>query len=69
MAHPWVLRTSMRTYAQLDKPLLIESTCSQVNQFGGYSGMTPADFVRFVRGIAAANGFPGEKLILGGDHL
>ena len=35
-------------------PLLIEATCNQVNQFGGYTGMTPADFRRFVRDIAAA---------------
>lgn len=64
-AHPWVLKTALRGEA----PVLIESTCNQVNQFGGYTGMTPADFVRFVHGIAAENGFPPEKLILGGDHL
>lgn len=64
-AHPCVLETALRG----ESPVLIESTCNQVNQFGGYTGMTPADFVRFVRGIAAANGFPSEKLILGGDHL
>lgn len=64
-AHPWVLKTALRGNA----PVLVESTCNQVNQFGGYTGMTPADFVRFVRGIAAGNGFPLEKLLLGGDHL
>ena len=32
--------------------LLIEATCNQVNQFDGYTGMTPADFVRYMRGIA-----------------
>jgi D-tagatose-1,6-bisphosphate aldolase subunit GatZ/KbaZ len=31
--------------------------------------MTPADFVRYVRGLAAENGLPPEQLILGGDHL
>jgi len=64
-AHPWVLKAAMRG----DGPVLIESTCNQVNQFGGYTGMTPADFVRFVRGIVAENGLPAEWLILGGDHL
>ncbi len=49
--------------------MLIESTCNQVNQFGGYTGMTPADFVRFAGGIAAENGFPGEAILFGGDHL
>ena len=27
---------------------MFEATCNQVNQDGGYTGMTPADFVRFV---------------------
>jgi tagatose-1,6-bisphosphate aldolase non-catalytic subunit AgaZ/GatZ len=35
-AHPWVLKAAM----QGDGLLLIESTCNQVNQFGGYTGMT-----------------------------
>ena len=64
-AHPWVLKTALRGEA----PVLVEATCNQVNQFGGYTGMTPTDFVRFVNGIAAENGLPAEQLILGGDHL
>jgi D-tagatose-1,6-bisphosphate aldolase subunit GatZ/KbaZ len=64
-AHPWVLKTALRG----DSPVLVESTCNQVNQFGGYTGMTPADFVHFVRGIAAENGFPPENVLLGGYHL
>src|SRR5688500_15556854 len=50
-------------------PVLIEATCNQVNQYGGYTGMTPANFVGYVRGIAQENGFPFENIILGGDHL
>jgi D-tagatose-1,6-bisphosphate aldolase subunit GatZ/KbaZ len=49
--------------------LLIEATCNQVNQEGGYTGMTPNDFRDYVRAIAAEYGFPAERLILGGDHL
>jgi len=49
--------------------LLIEATCNQVNQFGGYTGMKPADFVQHVRGIAEASNFPFKNIILGGDHL
>lgn len=48
---------------------LIEATCNQVNQFGGYTGMTPRDFVAYVRKIADEVDFPFEKVILGGDHL
>lgn len=68
-AHPWVLSTAMRTYAQLDKPLLIESTCNQVNQEGGYTGLTPSDFVTYVSSLAEQAGFPKERLLIGGDHL
>jgi D-tagatose-1,6-bisphosphate aldolase subunit GatZ/KbaZ len=64
-AHPWVLKTALHAF----HPVLIESTCNQVNQFGGYTGMTPADFVAFVHRLAGENGFPVERLILGGDHL
>lgn len=66
-AHPWVLKAAMRQMA--GGYLLVEATCNQVNQFGGYTGMTPVDFVLYVQGIAAENEFPLTKLILGGDHL
>jgi len=49
--------------------LLIESTSNQVNQFGGYTGQTPAEFAKFVHELAAARRFPRERIILGGDHL
>ncbi len=67
-AHPWVLEAAMRR-APFGHPLLIEATCNQVNQFGGYSGMTPADFRERVHQIAARVGFPRERILLGGDHL
>ncbi|MGA9399184.1 MAG: class II D-tagatose-bisphosphate aldolase, non-catalytic subunit [Anaerolineaceae bacterium] len=65
-AHPWVLKAAMLRHAG---PLLIEATCNQVNQFGGYTGMTPRDFFAYVTGIAKQTGFPVEQLLLGGDHL
>lgn len=68
-AHPWVLEASLRQALADGTPLLIESTSNQVDQYGGYTGMTPADFVAFVRAIAERVGFPHEHLILGGDHL
>lgn len=70
-AHPWVLRAAMQTSEVLktSEVLLIESTCNQVNQFGGYTDMTPADFVSYVQGIAKNNNSPFENIILGGDHL
>jgi D-tagatose-1,6-bisphosphate aldolase subunit GatZ/KbaZ len=65
-AHSWVLKAAMQRKTGI---LLIESTCNQVNQFGGYTGMTPAKFVDYVRGIAEENNFPFKNIILGGDHL
>ena len=64
--HPWILKAAMQQHSGV---LLIESTCNQVNQYGGYTSMTPAIFVDYVRGIAKENGFPFENIILGGDHL
>ena len=48
---------------------LIEATCNQVNQEGGYTGMTPAGFRDLVFAIADRIGFPPDRLILGVDHL
>jgi len=49
--------------------LLVESTSNQVDQFGGYTGMKPIDFVGYINGIAQKAGFPEDKILLGGDHL
>ena len=68
-AHPWVLGAAMKQALEDDTPLLVESTSNQVDQFGGYTGMKPADFVRFVHLIADRIGLPRARLVLGGDHL
>ena len=68
-AHPLVIRAAARNAACFADILLIEATCNQVNQFGGYTGMLPADFVALVHRIAAEEKLPTEKIILGGDHL
>jgi D-tagatose-1,6-bisphosphate aldolase subunit GatZ/KbaZ len=56
--------------AQRDQTVvLIESTCNQVNQFGGYTGMRPADFRALVSDVALRQQHPATGVILGGDHL
>ena len=65
-AHPVVLSAAMQIPTDA---LLIEATCNQVNQFGGYTNRTPEDFIRFINEIAETNNFPRKNLILGGDHL
>jgi D-tagatose-1,6-bisphosphate aldolase subunit GatZ/KbaZ len=68
-AHPETLAAILRCYRKDDAPVLIEATCNQVNQSGGYTGMTPAGFRRIVEGIATKQGVAPGRLILGGDHL
>jgi D-tagatose-1,6-bisphosphate aldolase subunit GatZ/KbaZ len=68
-AHPTVIESAMREARLAGAALLIEATSNQVNQFGGYTGMKPADFRRFVGNLAALAGFSDENIWLGGDHL
>ena len=68
-AHPLVIEAALRLGRQDGAPVLIEATCNQVNQEGGYTGMTPAAFRGFVETIAERVGFPRDALLLGGDHL
>ena len=68
-AHPFVLEAALQHGQAQNVPVLIEATSNQVNQFGGYTGMTPANFISFVAEIADRVGFSREDLLLGGDHL
>lgn len=68
-AHPLVLEAAIRYASANQTPLLIEATSNQVDQFGGYTGMTPAGFRGFVCQLADSLNFPQDALILGGDHL
>lgn len=68
-AHPLVLEAAVATAVERGLPVLIEATSNQVNQYGGYTGMTPAAFRDFVYGIADCAGFARERVLLGGDHL
>jgi D-tagatose-1,6-bisphosphate aldolase subunit GatZ/KbaZ len=68
-AHPYVIRQTLKVFKTFRVSPLIEATCNQVNQFGGYTGMMPKDFVSYIRGIAAENDFRFDEIVLGGDHL
>lgn len=68
-SHPIVIRAALRRAVLDESEVLIEATCNQVNQFGGYTGMQPADFVRFVLEIADEEGLAPERIVFGGDHL
>lgn len=68
-SHPYVLRAAFRRALSSNGTVLIESTCNQVNQRGGYSGLTPDGFRRYVGEVARQVGLPVEQILLGGDHL
>ncbi len=68
-ANRFVLEAAMQFASETKQTLLIEATCNQVNQFGGYTGLTPQAFAEYVLSIAQAIGFPPDQIILGGDHL
>ncbi len=68
-AHSDVIGAALAFAATHGGPVLIEATCNQVIQDGGYTGMTPATFRTFVLQIAANEGVDPTHLILGGDHL
>ena len=68
-AHPLVIEASLLEATETGSVACIEATCNQVNQDGGYTGMTPADFRNFVLEIANKVAFPGGRILFGGDHL
>jgi D-tagatose-1,6-bisphosphate aldolase subunit GatZ/KbaZ len=68
-AHPLVLEAACREGVREGRSVLIEATCNQVNQDGGYTGMTPAGFRQFVQDIAQRTGLNPSHVVLGGDHL
>jgi D-tagatose-1,6-bisphosphate aldolase subunit GatZ/KbaZ len=68
-AHPTVIEAAVQQSLEDDSILLVESTSSQVNQFGGYTGLTPGEFAKFVHSAARSAGLPAERVLLGGDHI
>lgn len=68
-AQPDVLRASIAMAQRLDRQIVVEATSNQVNQDGGYTGITPLEFIGYVHGLADDAGADRERIIFGGDHL
>jgi D-tagatose-1,6-bisphosphate aldolase subunit GatZ/KbaZ len=68
-ANQFVLKASIINAKKSNRAILIESTSNQVDQYGGYTGITPSMFRDIVYKIADDLDFPKERIILGGDHL
>lgn len=68
-ANEYVIEAALERAKATNTYCLIESTSNQVDQFGGYTNMTPKDFHHFVEKIADKVGISMKQVILGGDHL
>lgn len=68
-SHPSVITAAIQQAVEDESVLHVESTSSQVNQLGGYTGQTPSQFAEFVHSVAQDAGLSRERVLLGGDHL
>ncbi|HSS97748.1 MAG TPA: class II D-tagatose-bisphosphate aldolase, non-catalytic subunit, partial [Terriglobales bacterium] len=68
-AHPAVINAAVSQAIEDGSTLLVESTSSQVNQEGGYTGQAPQAFADFIYSNAKKAGLETDKVVLGGDHL
>ena len=68
-ANAYAIRAVLAQAAKDGSDVLVESTTSQVNIAGGYSGLTPSDFRRRVFRLAAETGLAPDRVVLGGDHV
>lgn len=68
-ANEHVIRAVLRYAHNHQALVVIEATCNQVNQDGGYTGMKPSDFAAWIKSLAAEYSVSQENIILGGDHL
>ncbi len=68
-ANAYVIEAALEKARDDHSCVLIEATANQVDHHGGYTGMTPKDFMKFVEDIANRVGCPMDRVFLGGDHL
>jgi D-tagatose-1,6-bisphosphate aldolase subunit GatZ/KbaZ len=68
-AHHETLEACLIHVLKTGEMLLIESTSNQVNQYGGYTKMTPSQFVAYIYQMVDKFRLPRGRLLLGGDHL
>ena len=60
-ANEYVVKAALLKGKEDNSCVLIESTANQCDQYGGYTGMKPADFKNFVEGICDEVGFDEIK--------
>ena len=61
---------SIMVFAKIyNLPLLIETTSNQVNQFGGYSKLTPRKFYNKIMKMTERFNLNKNRVTIGADHL
>lgn len=68
-ANEHALKAILSHAAHTGLPTVIEATCNQVNQDGGYTGMKPLDFMDWLMSMVDDAGVSHDQIIVGGDHL
>ncbi|NLJ86958.1 MAG: class II D-tagatose-bisphosphate aldolase, non-catalytic subunit [Firmicutes bacterium] len=68
-SNDYVLKATLQLAKNNDQVVLIEATSNQVNQDGGYTGMTPSDYRSYLDKLMKTYGCKPGQVILGGDHL
>ena len=59
-SNEYVLKAALLRGKKNNEYVLIESTANQVDQYGGYTGMTPKDFYEFIQRLIKETGInPG----------
>lgn len=68
-AQPDCLDAALMLARDRGRDILIEATSNQVNQYGGYTGLTPAAFIADMRARITRLGVDPSSVFFGGDHL
>ncbi len=67
-ANMHVIEIALEKAKKENMVLIVETTSNQVNQFGGYTKLTPIQFSKKIHQLVKRVGFNEENLILGADH-
>ena len=67
--HPSVISATLKSTRDRGAVVILESTSNQVNQFGGYTGMTPSHYHQWIRELMQSHGVPAESVLIGADHV
>ena len=68
-SNKFVIEAAMDKLRDKDIALLVEATANQVDQFGGYTGMKPSEYRKFILELCKKNNFPEDQVCIRGRPL